>query len=450
LGEIGSSDFDKAPEAIAVGEKAARAAFDRLAALSLPAGDYDRWLAGQRATPAPLPVIASLRVDNHSPIGDNVVRAQIRTQLGKPLNLETLTQDLKRIYSIDTFERADFRLAEKAGKTDLIIETKEKSWGPHYLRFGISLSDDLKGGAGYNLSGSLTSTALNRLGAEWINKFQIGDTPTFSSEFYQPIDASLRTFIAPRIEYKSWNINRYEGGVRLAQYRATALEGGFDIGRQLENWGQIRLGIRRGFGDVEVRSGAPEPERQFNSGLIFSSFSYNRLDSFNFPRRGTAVDTYFLLPREELGSDYSGKSLLFNWLTAISFDRHTVLTGLTVLSALDSDAPLQSSYPLGGFLNLSGYANEELSGQHTGLARLVYYYRLGSAGLGNYTTQLYTGFSLEAGNAWASKSDISAGSLIYAGSLLVGAETYLGPLYLAYGRAEGGKQSLYLYLGHKF
>ncbi len=43
-----------------------------------------------------------------------------------------------------------------------------------------------------------------------------------------------------------------------------------------------------------------------------------------------------------------------------------------------------------------------------------------------------------------------ASSLIFAGSLFVGAETYLGPLYLAYGRAEGGHQSLYLYLGHKF
>ena len=450
LGEIGSSDFDMAPGAIASGETAARAVTGRLAALSLPAADYDRWLARQRFTPSPLPVVASLTVDNRSPIGDEVVRAQVRTPLGEPLNLATLHQDLKRIYSIDTFEKADFHLAEKEGRTDLRIETKEKSWGPHYLRFGMSLSDDLKGGAGYNLSGSLTSTALNRLGAEWVNAFQIGDTPTFASEFYQPLDTSLRYFVAPRIEYKSWNINRYADGARVAQYRATALEGGFDVGRQFENWGQLRLGIRRGYGDLEVRVGAPEPKRRFNSGLIFSSFIYNRLDNFDFPHRGTTVDVIFALPREELGSDFSGKGLLVNWLTAKSFGRHTFLTGLIIQSVLDSDAPLQNSYALGGFLNLSGYADGELSGQHTGLARLVYYYRLGGAGLGNFTTQLYTGFSIEAGKAWANRGEINGHSLLYAGSLLVGAETYLGPLYLAYGQAEGGHHSLYLYLGHKF
>ena len=157
-----------------------------------------------------------------------------------------------------------------------------------------------------------------------------------------------------------------------------------------------------------------------------------------------------MIPRTELGSDFSGNGLLAGWMSAKTWDRHTFLAGMTVQSALNSEAPLQNSYPLGGFLNLSGYAQDELAGQHTGLARLVYYYRLGSAGLGAFHMPLYTGFSLEAGNAWATRGDISASSLITAGSLFVGAETYLGPLYLAYGRAEGGHQSLYLYLGHKF
>ena len=98
-----------------------------------------------------LPVIASVAVDNKSAIGEGIVRAQIRTKPGEPLNLETLEQDLKRVYSIDTFEKADFHLSEKGGQTGLLIMTKEKSWGPHYLRFWMSLSDDINGGADYNI-----------------------------------------------------------------------------------------------------------------------------------------------------------------------------------------------------------------------------------------------------------------------------------------------------------
>jgi NTE family protein len=157
-----------------------------------------------------------------------------------------------------------------------------------------------------------------------------------------------------------------------------------------------------------------------------------------------------MIPRSELGSDYSGNGLLVNWLTAMTRQKHTLLTGVTIQSALNSEAPLQNSYPLGGFLNLSGFAPDELSGQHTGLARLIYYYELGSTGLGEFRMPLYVGGSLEAGNAWAARSEISGRSLLFAGSLLIGADTYLGPLYLAYGQAEGGHHSVYLYLGHKF
>ncbi len=450
LGELGTSDFALAADAVIIGEAAARSALPRLAALSVTPPSYQEWLAGQRHQPAPLPVVADITIDNHSPISEGVIRAQIYTKPGEPLNMETLEKDLKRIYSIDTFERADFQLTEKSGRTGLRIETKEKSWGPHYLRFGMSLSDDLKGGAGYNLAASLTSTALNRLGAEWHNQIQIGDTPIFLSEFYQPLDESLVYFIAPRIGYRSWNINNFKEGVLFSQYRVTQIEAGLDVGRQFGNWGQMRVGVRRGYGNVGVRVGPPEPEVKYHTGAIYTSASYNRLDNFSFPLRGTAADVIWLIPRTELGSDFSGNGLLAGWLSAKTFDRHTFLAGVTIQSALDSEAPLQSSYPLGGFLNLSGYAENELAGQHTGLVRLIYYYRLGSAGLGALHMPLYTGFSLEAGNAWATRGDISGRTLIIAGSLLVGAETYLGPLYLAYGRAEGGHQSLYLYLGHKF
>ncbi|MHB9096450.1 MAG: patatin-like phospholipase family protein [Syntrophales bacterium] len=450
LGDIGSSDFIRAPEAILIGETEARRMTARLAGLSLPPAAYDRWLASQRRQPYALPVITDVAVSNASPIADGVVRAQIRTKPGEPLNLETLEGDLKRIYSIDTFGKADFRLAERAGKTDLIIETKEKTWGPSYLRIGLALEDDFRGSATYNISANLTTTAINRLGAEWVNHLQIGDTPRFYSEFYQPIDEGLRYFIAPRIEYRAWNINNFSEGTLLAQYRASAYEAGLDVGRQFENWGQFRLGIRRGRGTVGVRVGSPQPESTFNSGGVFTSLTYNRLDNFNFPRRGTNVTTIWMMHRTELGSDFSGNGLLVNWLTAKSWRRHTLLTGLTLQSTLADDAPLQNSYPLGGFLNLSGYAPDELYGQHTGVARLIYFYQLASSGLGEFRMPFYLGGSLEAGNAWATRSDISGRTLLAAGSFFVGAETYLGPVYLAYGQAEGGRHSVYLYVGHKF
>ena len=57
--------------------------------------------------------------------------------------------------------------------------------------------------------------------------------------------------------------------------------------------------------------------------------------------------------------------------------------------------------------------------------------------------ELYAGGSLEAGNTWQTRNDASASDLITAGSVFLGADTFLGPLYFAYGRASGGASSFY-------
>ena len=63
---------------------------------------------------------------------------------------------------------------------------------------------------------------------------------------------------------------------------------------------------------------------------------------------------------------------------------------------------------------------------------------------------VYIGGSLETGNAWNNKDEISSDSLITAGSLLIAFDTPIGPLYLAKGFAEGGKSTNYLFLGRTF
>jgi NTE family protein len=74
--------------------------------------------------------------------------------------------------------------------------------------------------------------------------------------------------------------------------------------------------------------------------------------------------------------------------------------------------------------------------------------------MGVYTRELgtdlfstYLGASLELGNVWRDSDDIDFDSLLGAGSLFLGAKTFLGPLYLGYGHAQGGRNALYFILG---
>ena len=76
----------------------------------------------------------------------------------------------------------------------------------------------------------------------------------------------------------------------------------------------------------------------------------------------------------------------------------------------------------------------------------VYYNKLGNSAF----LPLYLGGSLEVGNVFEDRSDIGFSDSIFAGSLFLGADTLLGPVYLAYGNAEGGKSAYYIYLGRSF
>ena len=80
-----------------------------------------------------------------------------------------------------------------------------------------------------------------------------------------------------------------------------------------------------------------------------------------------------------------------------------------------------------------------------GLGRAVYYHRLTTIPwLGG---DVFAGGSFEVGNTWQQRSAISGGDLVKAGSAFIAADTFLGPVYFAYGRANGGASSFYLLVG---
>jgi len=127
-------------------------------------------------------------------------------------------------------------------------------------------------------------------------------------------------------------------------------------------------------------------------------------------------------------------------------DRYHLLLGTRLTSATDNAKFIESIGFLGGFLNLSGFAERSFFGNQSALGRAVVYRRTGRLD-SLFSTPFYIGASLEAGNAWRDKSDVRLDSLIYGGSVFVGLKTPLGPVFLGYGYAEGGHDAVYLTFG---
>jgi NTE family protein len=452
LGDAGTTDFARAPAILKVGEEKARTMQSQLARLSQPPETYLAYLRRHRHDLKVMPTLDEVRIVHHSGLADKVLAAQVETKAGEKIDEQHLQADLMRLYNLGTFERVDMNLEEKNGRTSLTLTPVTKSWGQTNIRFGFSFDDNFRGFSTYTISAIVNQMEMNSLGGEWRNEFQIGNMPRFQSEFYQPLDASTRFFVAPLLEYRESNVNIFNAqGDNVVQYRLKYLQGGVDVGRQFGNWGEVRLGVRRGYGAYRVNIGDPALDSgSFNRGGIYTALRYNTIDNFNFPRHGTDANLIWQFNLRQMGSDTSDSGLILTWNRAMTWGENTLVPGITVQTMINGDGRMEDSYSLGGFLNLSGYSAGELSGQHTGLGRLVYLRRIGRLGLGNFKLQTFLGGSAEAGQAWNRREDISFSTLTAAGSVFIGADSFLGPAYIGYGQAEGGRGTVYFSIGQKF
>ncbi len=139
-----------------------------------------------------------------------------------------------------------------------------------------------------------------------------------------------------------------------------------------------------------------------------------------------------------------------NFLKPQTWGKNTLLHWWTLASTTKDSTSGLSPASLGGLFSLSGYAPNELNGKHGGIGRVLYYRALGDRAIPGFNTSIYLGASFEAGNVWQDTDDISFDNTLIAGSLFVVFDTVVGPIYIAYGAAEGGRRSAYLFLGQTF
>ena len=451
LGRFPSADFGRVPQALRAGERGARTARERLAALSLDEDEYLDYLASRNPRATDLPTIEFVRADARSSEYAPLIQATMSDLVGKELDKELIRNRLSSLYALDRFETIDYSLIEENGRAGLELDLRRKSWGPNYVRVGLNLEDDFAGNSRYNAALRIIMTELNPLGAEWLTDLQIGENPKVFTEFYQPLSLASRYFLAPQFDFEERSVFELQDRDRIAEYRVRTVLGGFDVGREISNWGEIRLGIRRGEGRSRVLIGDPTlPTDEFQRGGYFARFSYDKLDSIFFPRHGQQFQFEWRGERDNIGADQDFDGFTSSWLVARSFDRHTFIFWVDAGTTADAAPTPENLFSLGGFLNLSGLPPGFLSGAHYGIGRLMYYRRIGRGGEGVLDLPAYAGLSIEAGNVWMNRDDMSFDDLRKDASIYFGVDTPLGPVYLATGFDEGGEKAFYLFLGRTF
>jgi len=447
LGDISAAKFDRSADAIRIGEEATRKLAPLLQRYSVSPEQYAALRKTQIAEVKSLGTVASVEFKGLERTNAAVLRGLVETKPGDPLDDAKIGLDLRRIYGRDDFEGIGYTIGGTAGPRPLIIEPREKSWGPDYLRFGLGLQSDFQGDNQFNALFEYRKTWLNRLGGEWLTQFQIGQNTYIGTELYQPLEESGRWFVLPYAQAGRQTRGVFFGNDKVADYLLNTVQGGIDAGAVIGTSGQLKIGPVWTHVNARVDTGSPvlPAVKELTAGLRAELF-VDKLDHAWFPTDGVSgnAQAYAALPA--LGSARSYEKLEGTARWVRSWGNNTVQLGVQGGTDLGSNMPAYESFTLGGPLHLSGYRINQFAGREFWFARAMYYNKifplpdlLGSG--------VYLGASAETGRMSHRFDGLPSPGQLWSGSTFIGADTFLGPAFVGVGVAPAGRWSLYMLLG---
>ena len=358
-----------------------------------------------------------------------------------------MEEKLIRVYSLGTLASITYDVVRDGDRTGLQIHAREKAQGPNYIQLGFTLSSDFQGTFETNLRAAILVTPMSETGAEGRVVATVGTEPSLAFELYTPFGETNRWLTYTRLGYFNPNYHVYDNGHDIAEYDVRTLAADFRLGREFGNYGAAGIGFLRAVGKANVATGDPTlPRFDFDTGRAYAYVSLDRADSLYFPRRGYWGDLAYTVARESLGSDTDYETVDFDVVGAVPIDRNAIQFGASYHATISGVLPVQDRYRLGGRAKLAGFRLNELTGQNYALVFAGYTWQLAEV----FGRSALVGGTIEYGNAWERKSQMSWDDGVLNASIYLGFDSWIGPMIFGYGWREGGDGVMFLEIGKTF
>jgi NTE family protein len=453
MGDIGTADFERVPETVPLGEAAARQVADRLAALGVPREQYQAWRT-KITTPQEIEArLAEVKYTGLEQVNPEFLEDRAQVKAGDVVDTAAISAEAQRMSALQDFESVEYRLTGDQDSPTLEWLPKEKSIGPNYLKFDLGMYASEGGDLAFVLYGKHTRTWLNPRGAEWRNEVQLGYENLLSTSLYQPLDVSHRFFAEPMLQWSRTREDMYIDGDRVAVYEFSDTGAGVDLGVNISNRSQARLGYRYTHRKTDIDTGSPLlPEAAYDdAGLAFLATYDSRDTPFN-ATRGLAAAVEYLQSDESLGAERDWERAELGLGMALPLRRDVVWLTLAGGSDLGSDLPPDRFFTLGGPGSLPGYELGELRASNYWSASGSYLWKIKDI-MSIRGHSLYAGVRLQAVQTY-DRLDLDGEDVIlvdddpvYGGSIYLTGRTLVGPLTVGVGFTSEDAWSLWLAVG---
>ena len=447
-------EFDKADEIIKAGYDAAAAKSTILMRLAVDDATWNEYVAernARRRTKVPVPQFVAVEgVNGHL---SERVQQQMAGLVGKPLDYQTLDQEIMRLKGMGRFSVLDYQFVDRNGQRGLLIKTEEHAYGPPIVRPLILIDGSSLKNVTFNLGARVTWLDIGGFRSEWRNDIILFSDYGFRSEYYHPFTPQTHWFVAPRVLSYSDPLYFYNDNQLISTYRKNFGGGGIDVGYQFGNIGELRVGYEGGYASYQRQIGPTQlPSVSGSYGAARLRYQLDRLDDPVIPRQGQAAQVDFLwtnasplatgeFPSLEVVSQnffkISGPSSIFlRGFAGTTFNNYNTglpqfsLGGSRVLVSYGTNELLMDKY----FLFQLGYLRQ--------LARLPPLLGSGVYFLGLYeAAQVYGPPSSMINKASGFPTDAAAGLVV---------NTIFGPVEAAYAYGDTGHHKFFFRIGRLF
>lgn len=466
MGNLSFTDFSRGKDGVKAGYDAIERQQAKLAALALPPQQWQAYLAARRSGPVLEQGIRIDAIEIHGTerVPASIVRRSLGVQEGGVYDPVALNRDMARLSTNGDFKSVTQELVDRDGRNVLKIDAEDKSWGPHFLLFGLGMSNNFDGRGDFSLQVGHRLPWITASGLEWRNDVALGSKATsVHTELRQPVWDTLGLYVAPYAEYGRRRVDLYPDNeansktLPLTELRIETTKVGADLGIPIGRLGELRAGVNYQWLTISPsynlfpfnQSNDPFQVRQ---PMARVQLTIDQLDDPLFPRKGyylSAVNNMAFGAAENSYSDAQGKAL---W--AISRGRHTLNAALEAGGTYGNDDNGAGrngglGFSLGGFQHLSAYASDQFTGNYLLYGRLTYLRdmpELNFPGL----RKVVLGSSLEIGEVWRTHDAFGKGPYKKSASMFLGGNSVIGPLYFGLAVAPRGVWNLYLQLGRVF
>jgi NTE family protein len=435
LGDIGAGDFERTPETIDIGEKAARAAASRLAKLSVSEQEYAAWRARVTVHQAIQTRIAGVEFEGLKRINPEYLRTLTTVHAGDTADIAAISRDAARLSVVDGLEGVEYKLSGDPANPVLVWQPREEEKGRNLLRPSVGLYAAGSGDLLFEVSLQHVRRWINSYGGEWRNRLQLGSDSLVQTNVYQPINIAQTFFVEPSLLVRRSLEDAYNDGELAARYRFKDFGGRFDLGANVGHSTQIRGGYftYRREADVEIGTGLLPVVDSRDAGLAAMA-SYDSREAESFAAQGAAAELDYFKSDSSLGASR-------DWQRLEGAARKGLQAGKMMLwftaaggTDLGSKLPPDRAFSLGGPQSFPGYSPGEIRASRYWTVDGAFLWKVADI-LPILSQKLYGGVRLEGGYVYDRVDLVPDGSL-YGVSAFFGGRTPLGTLTLGAGWAS--------------